>query len=274
MTVNSYLTNLASAAIIRDAKKESIARSVSTLEGRLREHFRQEINRQFIFGSYSRGTILPRSMDEKSDVDYMVVFTDSSATPQTYLNRLRRFVEAYYARSEISQSNPTIVLSLNHIRFELVPAIHSWFSGLQIPAKASALENWIDTDPTGFNQELINANQAHRNLIKALVRVIKYWNASNGYPFESYALEQDIVRHSFGFFGLLSGRQLTDYFYDYMEQLDAGWYAPQWKTDAVARGKRLAAEAKTKEQLGFTASADGVIRRLLPPTSQLALGGV
>tara|TARA_R110001599_G_scaffold263015_1_gene463604 strand:- start:281 stop:1105 length:825 start_codon:yes stop_codon:yes gene_type:complete len=274
MTVNSYLTNLASAAIIRDAEKESIARSISTLEGRLRQHFGQEINRQFIFGSYSRGTILPRSMDEKSDVDYMVVFADSAATPQTYLNRLRRFVEAYYARSEIRQSSPTIVLSLNHIRFELVPAIHSWFSGLQIPAKASAFENWIDTDPTGFNQELSNANQAHRHLIKPLARVIKYWNASNGYPFESYALEQDIVRHGFGLFGLLSSRQLKDYFYDYMEQLDAGWYAPQWKTDAVARGKRLAAEAKIKEQLGFEASADGVIRRLLPPTSQLALGGV
>ncbi len=274
MTVNSYLTNLAGTAIIRDAEKDSIGRSIAILDGRVRQHFGRETNQQLIFGSYSRGTILPRSMDEKSDVDYMVVFTDSAATSQTYLNRLRRFVEVYYSRSEISQSHPTIVLSLNHIRFELVPAINIWLSGLQIPAKASAFESWIDTDPTGFNQELSNANQAHRNLIKPLVRVMKYWNASNGYPFESYALEQDIVRHGFGFFGLLSGRQLKDYFYDFMEELDAGWLAPQWKKDAVTRSQRLAAEAKNQEQQGYPASAEGTIRKLLPPTSQLALGGV
>src|SRR5690606_40140815 len=58
----------------------------------------------------SRGTILPRSMDEQSDIDYMVVFSDGSATPQTYLNRLKTFVEKRYGSSEIYQSSPTIVL--------------------------------------------------------------------------------------------------------------------------------------------------------------------
>ena len=273
MTVNSYLSNLAGAAIIRDQEKSGISRSISTLESRLRLHFGREIHQQLIFGSYNRGTILPRSMDDNSDVDYMVVFVDSSATPQTYLNRLRRFVETYYTRSELSQSNPTIVLSLNHIKFELVPAINTLFSGLQIPARASAYENWIDTDPTGFNQELSNANQANRNLIKPLVRVMKYWNASNGYPFESYTLEQNIVRHGFGFFGLLGSQQLKDYFYDYVEQMDAGWLAPQWKKDAVARAQRIASEAKAGEHQGLPVTADTNIKKLLPPTGLLAAGG-
>jgi len=265
MTVNSYLTNLANAAIIRDQEQESIRRSIATLQNRLNGFFGAGIKQHFIFGSYSRGTILPRSMDANSDIDYMVVFADGSSRPQTYLNRLRRFVEQYYARSEISQSNPTIVLSLNHIRFELVPATNNWFSGLQIPAKASDYEDWISTDPTGFNQELVNANQAHANLIKPLVRVVKYWNAQNRYPFESYSLEQDIVGHGFGFFGLLGGRQLKDYFYDYIEGMDAGWLAPKWKQEAVSRAKQLAAEAKSQEWQGYTASAEAAIKRLLPP---------
>ena len=133
-------------------------------------------------------------MDANSDVDYMIVIADSSFRPHTYLDRLRRFVECYYSRSEISQSNPTIVLSLNHFRFELVPAIDDWISGLQIPAKASDFQNWVETDPTGFNQELTKANKSHDYLIKPLIRVVKYWNSKNGYPFDSYLLEQDIVR--------------------------------------------------------------------------------
>lgn len=53
--------------------------------GSLKQHFR--------FGSSTRGTILPRSMDEQSDIDYMIVFNENNATPQTYLNRLKTFVE-------------------------------------------------------------------------------------------------------------------------------------------------------------------------------------
>lgn len=274
MTVNSYLTNLAGTGIVRDQEKASINRSIVTLEARLRQHFDSDVGLQFIFGSYSRGTILPRGMDANSDVDYMVVFADDSAKPQTYLNRLRRFVETYYTRSEISQSNPTIVLSLNHIKFELVPAINHWFSGLQIPAKASAYEDWIETDPTGFNQNLSTANQANRNLIKPLVRVLKYWNAQNRYPFESYELEQAIVGHGFGFMGLLGGQQLKDYFYEYVENMSAGWFAAQWKQDAIARAKSLAEQAKLEERHGLPAPAENTIKRLLPPPGFLAAGGL
>lgn len=265
MSINSYLTSLAGAAIIRDQEKDSIRCSVATLQSRLSYCFGENITQEVIFGSYSRGTILPRSMDANSDIDYMIVFGDGGSRPQTYLNRLRRFVEQYYSRSEIFQSNPTIVLSLNHICFELVPAINSVFYGLQIPAKASAYEDWISTNPTGFNQELINANQLHGNLIKPLVRIVKYWNAKNRYPFESYSLEQSIVRHGFGLLSLFGGRQLKEYFYAYIDAMNLGFYDPKWKKDAVSRAKQLAAEAKDQEYLGYAASAEATIKRLLPP---------
>lgn len=34
--------------------------------------------------------------DPQSDIDYMIVFADSDAKPQAYLDRLRRFAEARY----------------------------------------------------------------------------------------------------------------------------------------------------------------------------------
>ena len=41
------------------------------------------------FGSLDASIDLPRSMDERSDIDYMIVFSENNATPQTYLNRLK-----------------------------------------------------------------------------------------------------------------------------------------------------------------------------------------
>ncbi|MDZ7655697.1 MAG: hypothetical protein U0997_07105 [Sulfurimicrobium sp.] len=271
MTINSYLTGIANNAILRDQVKLGIQRSVATLNTRLQEYFGAEISRSLVFGSHSRGTILPPRLDPYADVDLMVVFADGSYRPQTYLDRLRRFTEYRYSRSEIAQSSPTIVLSLNHIRFELVPATESWLSGLQIPAPASDSRDWIETDPTGFNEKLTKTNQSHGNLIKPLIRVMKYWNAKAGYPYESYGLEQAVVDNGFLFLGLLSsGQQIKDYFFAFIEDLNAGWGEPQSKQNAVNRLKQIAAQAKALEAGGNVAAAESVIARALPPLGLLA----
>lgn len=271
MSVNGYLTQLASNAIIRDREKQSIRNSISTLQVRLNTYFGRELDEHFIFGSYSRGTILPRTMDMNSDIDYMVVFDDNSYRPQTYLDKLRRFVGLYYSRSEISQSNPTIVLSLNHIRFELVPATHYMFFGLRIPAKVSDFGGWIDTDPNDFNDSLVRANQNNENLIKPLVRLVKYWNAKNGYVYESYELEQMVVARDYWLAGgFLSTGQLKDYFYDFMESLNFGWNEAQWRKDKVSRAQQVIQHARNDERLGYEESAEVYIRRLLPPVNALA----
>lgn len=270
MTINSYLTSLANGAITRDQEKLAIQKSISNLELRLRNHFGSQRADSFIFGSYSRGTILPRNMDEQSDVDYMVIFSDTGLRPQTYLDRLRSFAVQNYQRSDISQSNPTIILDLNHIRFELVPAIKSWY-GLQIPARATDYSDWINTNPTDFNEKLVTANQANSNQIKPLVRLVKYWNASCGYPFESYSLEQKIANYNYGFglLGLQTSRRLDEYFFQFIQSLDLGWTDPQWKKDAVSRLKQLTAQAQMQERAGNVTQAEATIKKLLPPISGL-----
>jgi len=276
MTVNSYITNLAGSAIIRDSEDQGIKRSISTIQSRLNSYFGGDLARHLLFGSYTRGTILPRSMDQHSDIDYMVVFNDSNYQPQTYLDKLNRFVNAYYSSSEISQANPTIVLSLNHIKFELVPAISTWLGGLKIPARASDFNNWIETDPNDFNQTLVDANQANNNMIKPMARLVKYWNAKNNYVFESYELEKMLTEKSYWHIcGLLgSGGQLKDYFLDAMESLDVGWNAAQYKKDAVNRAHQLVKEVEYYQQRNLGAQAEQKIKRLLPPiTASLGLLG-
>lgn len=261
MSVNSYLTTLASSAIIRDDEEKSITKSINNLQtklGYLSEYF----SGHFIFGSHSRGTILPRSIDGNSDIDYMIIFNDSSKKPQTYLNWLKsNVVEKYYSRSEIYQSNPTIVLELSHIKFELVPAIYNNWGQLQIPAKASAYHDWITTDPKGFNSTLSNANQNHKNLIKPLVRVVKRWNVKAGYPFESYDLEQRVVNSGF-YFNMLNTIQLKDYFYSFADSLLVDFSLPQWKKDAIARLKKTVDDAKYYERIHLESEAENQIKQL------------
>ena len=132
MSVISYLEKRAGSAILSDTEQISINRSIDTIKNRLASYFGTQLSDHFRFGSSTRGTILPRSLDGESDIDYMVVFKDGGYTPQTYLDRLKRFADFYYSSSEIRQSSPSIILLLNHIRFDLVPAVNNWPFGYRI----------------------------------------------------------------------------------------------------------------------------------------------
>jgi predicted nucleotidyltransferase len=245
--------------IIRDTEKNSIAKSIEALQARVSIWFGADVSSQFIFGSYTRGTILPRRIDAKSDIDYMIVFADTSLRPQTYMNKLKTFVEHHYSSSSIAQSSPTIVLNLNHIRFELVPAIDSWFGGLQIPAPASDFSDWISTSPNDFNRTLTEKNNAHGYKIKPAIRLVKYWNATNGYVFPSYELEQALVEQ--WFWGC---KTVTDYFYSMIEELSLGIFSAQWRQAKLQRAKDIVAQAKHYESQGKPLSAEQEIEKLLP----------
>lgn len=265
MTINSHLKKLSSSAVIRDRERDSIQRSITTLEDRLNQYFGDEIRDGFIFGSYTRGTILPRNMDERSDIDYIVLFEDSSSRPQTYLDRLQRFVRTYYSRSEISQSNPTIVLSLNHIKFELVPAIYSRWHGLRIPAKKIEADDWIETNPNDFNATLTSSNKSNNNLIKPMIRLVKYWNARNKYPFHSFDLERQLAERSYFWVGGLWGQgQLKDYFFEAIRSLRHQTGDPKYKAAAIDRAHQLTEQADALLSRGLDDQAEALIKRLLP----------
>lgn len=258
------MRDLADSAYLRDTQRESINRSIRTLQSRLSTYFVGELTEHFIFGSYTRDTILPRSMDEQSDVDYIVVFNSNNFKPQTYLDKLKRFVEFYYSRSEITQSNPTIVLTLNHIKFELVPAINTLFYGLQIPAKRADLNDWISTDPNDINQTLSDTNKDNKNLIKPMIRLVKYWNAKNNYPFASFELEKMLAERSYIIVSLMTSGQLKDYFFDAIESLSLDWGAAQYKKDVLNRAKKIVQDTKYNLEQGWVHLAEDEIKKLLP----------
>ncbi len=255
MSVLSYLEKRASEAVLSSDENASISTSISTLSSRLTTHFGSGVTSHFRFGSSTRGTNLPRVMDANSDVDYMVVFGDSGYTPQTYLDRLKRFVDKYYWSSEIFQSSPTIVLNLNHIKFELVPALSYTWGGYQIP---NGTLSWQTTDPNDFNKKLTEKNNAELFKIKPTVRLAKFWNADAGYVFDSYALEKWIVEQYYA--TCYNQTQYLFHVFDVMHYTGN----VQWKKDKVQRAKDIVVKVRQHERDGMPSTAEAEVRRLIP----------
>lgn len=190
MTINTYLSTLATSLVLSEEEKDKINKSIETLKLRLSYYFSDVVEKK-VFGSYERVTILPRRADSNSDVDLMVVFSNpNNHKPQSFLNRLKSFVENYYSKSEIYQSSPTIVLELNHIKFELVPA-QKVYSSYYIPNGPS---EWMYTNPNGLSTDALEANRDNSYRLKPVIRLLKLWNIHhNSRAFTSYYLEKRLV---------------------------------------------------------------------------------
>jgi hypothetical protein len=256
MSVISYLESRASGAVLSGAEETSINTSIATIKARLSNHFGAGLAEHFRFGSSTRGTILPRSMDENSDIDYMVVFSDSGYTPQTYLDRLKRFADIYYSSSDIKQSSPSIVLQLNHIKFDLVPALKQVYSGYRIP---NGPNNWQDTNPNDFNASLTAKNNAEAYKIKPAIRLIKFWNAQAGDIFDSYSLERYVV--GLTFFGVSN---LRDYLFTIVDNLSLSYEQAQWRKDKLARAKEIVANVRRYEREEMPVTAEAEVKKLIP----------
>ena len=255
MSVLSFLTNTASNAVLSATEQASITTSISTLQYRIGLHFSNGVIKQhFRFGSSTRGTILPRSMDEHSDIDYMIVFNNNDATPQTYLNRLKTLVEKYYSSSEIRQSSPTIVLELDHINFDIVPGTTTWIGELQIPNGSSG---WMTTNPNAFNSTLEAKNKEHKSLIKPTIRLFKYWNAASGFPFQSFEMEKWVC--GLGFLFLSNPK---DYFFKVIESLNTSSSYLQWVNKEITRSKNIVANVRQYEKDEMPVAAEKEIKKL------------
>ncbi|MGN6566811.1 MAG: SMODS domain-containing nucleotidyltransferase [Flavipsychrobacter sp.] len=205
-SLDTYLKTLSSSYYLKNdsAEVKKIDASIAALFKNLNTEFGSRINRKFVFGSYDRDTILPRSIDEKSDVDIMIVFNHSvyERTPETYRTWLKSFAEKYYKDrygSEVVKTHPTVTIRLNNIYYDLVPAKETAFSflfpnNLDIP---DTNNNWRITDPNDVKKNLVDANIRYNYIVRPIIRLLKAWNCTNGYPYDSYDLERDITTKNY-----------------------------------------------------------------------------
>lgn len=262
MSIKSHLRSLASDLYIspNSEEAESIETSISAIERRLDQYFGDKKQKGIQFGSSTRGTMLPRSADPESDIDYMIVFKDGGDyKPQTLMDRLRRFAKKYYKRSEIRQSRPTVVLELNHLMFDLVPAYKNFLGTLKIPAPNSSFEEWTSTDPEEFKDTLQRRNKQSGWVLKRVVRLIKYWNARRGYIYISYNLENKVVNKTYLFCD-----DIWDYFSSAMKSLKK-YNLPDYKSRKVRVAQDRIDAAKTAlRRNDKPAKAARKVRKVVP----------
>ncbi len=262
-TLNTHLVAVARALVLSSDELTRINTSISNLQSKLDSWFVNNLITHFRFGSSTRDTILPRKVDEGSDIDYMVVFENKEEyKPQTLLNRLKTFAEAKYSRSEIYQSHPTIVLELSHIKFELVPAVQPywWKDSYHIPAPASNYIDWMLTSPAELKKTVDEANNRYHYQIKKLIRLLKYWNVRNGRVYSSYEIEEYV-----GHLVFMWCTSLEDYLFYAVSYLPSTPSMAQYKRDRIKAFKDKVAEIK-KDYYdgGYKNLALDNLKKLLP----------
>ena len=263
MSVNSYLSELQTELYVNGTEREKIRKSINAISARLDSYFgygghcEHRIIKKEIFGSYSRDTMLSRKYDDKSDIDYMIVFKDSNEyAPQTCLNWLKGFAEFWYSTSIVKQSSPTIVIELENIRFELVPAYEDFWGNKYIPRDSS---NWQYTNPKDLDDKMTNLNKNSSYEFKRLVRTIKYWNVNkNCRKYESYELENflaDKFRYSYS---NKNAFDFLDWAFYYLRQYK---YVDDYVTNRINKAIELIEEAKKLENYGEYKNAEEKIKK-------------
>ena len=204
MNINGILTRFAQEQLVLgydDKERERINSSLAQLEKVIGNKFIGQVKQIIRFGSYTRNTILPRKYDPNSDVDLMIVFNTSTLkySPGTYRKQLHDVILASYPNSLSAKDFPVVKLELNHIMFDIVPAYKDdshWGTGsYYIPA---ANDSWRSTTPNDINDELARKNQSYgHTVVRNVIRLCKHWNASAGYPLESYTMEKQMINSVF-----------------------------------------------------------------------------
>jgi len=235
ISINNYLRDLSYKYYLKNDSEEikRINSSLDALLQNLNTDLGTLIKRKFIFGSYDRNTILPRSIDNNSDIDLMVVFNTTAyeRTPETYRNWLKLFADKYYKDrygSEVVKSFPTVTIRLGKINYDLAPAKEELVLGKQrlyIPNKGGG---WQTTDPNDVKTKLTEANTKYNSIVRPIIRLMKAWNCTKGYPYDSYELELFLTGLNY------YGDDVQKGFFYAVGKLSTSYFDPQSKQDKVA----------------------------------------
>ena len=200
--LNNHLKKISSELFIKHnaGERKKIDISIENIFDKLEEYFGDQTDELLVFGSYTRDTILPRRFDPNSDIDILIQFNTNhyaKLKPESYRNQLKKFAEINYRNSIVLKDHPSIVIELNHIKFDLVPSYFDkgfFYDSIEIPNRNGG---WMETKPVAFNKKLTDANKNYNSIVKPVIRLLKYWNASHGYPYYSFELETAIADMDF-----------------------------------------------------------------------------
>lgn len=243
-------------------ERPKIENSLIEIKRRLKFEFGNRVSSIEVFGSFKRKTILPRIYDKRSDIDLLIVFDHENinVTPSTYRKHLHKFAEQFYPKSLSYKSRPSVVVELNHINYDLVPAFIKEEGLLFTTDEVYIPKNdteWMRTEIDEFSGKLERKNEKYNYNVKRIIRLLKAWNAKVGYPVESYGLEQIIANMNF------SGDDIEEGFFYAIDQLPEDWSSnyTEGKVETLKENAELLEDALEDED---KRDAIKYLRRILP----------
>lgn len=146
----------------------------------------------WLIGSYSRNTILR----QERDIDIMVSLSPTKywQTYQTNSSGLVRLVRdalnKEYLKSEVSTSGAAVVMNMTVFNVDVVPVLPRDGGGYLV---ATGQNKWKASNPN-FHFNLMRDHNKEDELLKPLVKLVKYWNICNESLLGSFHLEAMIEK--------------------------------------------------------------------------------
>ncbi len=175
----------------------------------------------YIIGSYKRGTkisplddvdilytignVRETSPNLYSIIDCAFTFnsnyldTENNISSKKVLDEIKSELASSYSRSEIKRNNEVVNLYLTSYNagFDIIPAFYVEFANIYLIPLGSNSTKWKKTNPKIDEKILDVLNTKHNQLLKNVIRVIKYWFRKKKIKsLRSYHLEA-IVYHLF-----------------------------------------------------------------------------
>jgi hypothetical protein len=206
--------------------------TVSTRQQNVRQAVESELTvlDSFLTGSYARNTLI--SPLTEADVDIFIVLSSAyynNYTPESLLDKVKAvLLKTYPTTPKISRNGQAVTITFADFQVDVVPAFNRQGGGYLIPN--SITKGYISTNPKTHVDLMTSENQAHRDDLVPLIKMIKAWNKNVGQPFVSFYLELMTMK-------ILKGIRIDDFSSGVRYVFDKGREAIKFTiTDPVGYG--------------------------------------
>ncbi len=142
----------------------------------------------FTIGSYRRGTLIrpERDIDLFAPLDYQTYKGRYDNASRAFLYFIRDKLNDGYSKTKTSSREVAVLLDFSVIRADVVPAFNRKGGGYFIP---NGKNGWQATNPPFHTRLINNRDNELENRLKPLIRLMKFWNISNGGHLRSFHVE-------------------------------------------------------------------------------------
>lgn len=132
---------------------------------------------------YSIGNVYEQSPDFYAIIKSSYIFTkdfydhENNISSKKVLDKIKSELMSTYTRSDIRRNNEVVNLYLNSysVGFDIVPAFYINSADTYLIPNGSNSTKWKKTNPKVDERILDNLHSKHNQLLKNVIRIIKYW---------------------------------------------------------------------------------------------------